>query len=403
MTFGPALSLIDPRNSGETIVTSKQQFTELPPLSLYVHIPWCVRKCPYCDFNSHESKHIPEDDYVAALIADLDQELAYVQGRPLQSIFFGGGTPSLFSAHSIATILTAVEQRIAFATDIEITLEANPGTVEQVKFSGYRTAGVNRLSIGIQSFQQQQLQKLGRIHNSAEAIKAVSAARKAGFDNFNLDLMHGLPDQTLSQAQQDLQQAIDLGPSHISWYQLTIEPNTAFYSQPPLLPVEDDLADIQDCGEQLLANNGYKQYEISAYCQAGQTSRHNLNYWQFGDYIGIGAGAHGKLTLLDEQQLLRRWKTRAPKDYLATSKVLAGQKVIANEELPLEFMMNALRLNQGFSPSLYTRRTGLNYASVQQQIDGLISRQLLEHQQQTLRPTPLGRRFLNSLLAEFNA
>lgn len=383
-------------------MTSLRQFSELPPLSLYIHIPWCVRKCPYCDFNSHTANHIPEAEYVAALINDLDHELAFVQGRPLQSIFLGGGTPSLFSAHSIAAILSAVEQRIAFASNIEITLEANPGTFEQEKFSGYHAAGVNRLSIGIQSFQQTQLEKLGRIHSSTEAIRAVHTARKAGFANVNLDLMHGLPEQSPAQAQQDLQQAIDLAPRHISWYQLTIEPNTVFYRQPPSLPVEDQLADIQDCGEQLLADSGFLQYEVSAYSQQGHTSRHNLNYWQFGDYIGIGAGAHGKNTQLSEQQIYRRWKTRTPNDYLSSANPLAGNKRISDLDLPLEFMMNSLRLNRGFELAQFSARTGLGFATVQDRIDSLIDRKLLQHTGQSIQTTALGKRFLNSVLSEFD-
>lgn len=270
---------------------------ELPPLSLYIHIPWCVRKCPYCDFNSHQAgPSLPEDDYIDALLADLEQEMPAVQGRPISTIFFGGGTPSLFSAAALGRLLRGVEQRIPFATDIEITLEANPGTFEQEKFKAYRQTGINRLSIGVQSFQPAKLEKLGRIHNGDEAVRAAGMARAAGFDNFNLDLMHGLPDQSLDDALSDLRQAIELAPTHLSWYQLTLEPNTVFWSQPPELPEDDILWDIQEAGQTLMAKHGYRQYEVSAYAQAGRAARHNLNYWRFGDFIGIGAGAHGKLS-----------------------------------------------------------------------------------------------------------
>ena len=269
----------------------------LPPLSLYVHIPWCVRKCPYCDFNSHAAgPEIPEQAYIQRLIADLQQDQPWAQGRKLTSIFFGGGTPSLFSAAGIGQIVSAAEKIIGFNEDIEITLEANPGTFEQEKFSGFRSAGINRLSIGIQSFNDAHLTKLGRIHSGNQALSAIDTARTAGFENFNLDLMHGLSGQSLAEASADIQQAIDLGAKHISWYQLTIEPNTEFYSRPPQLPEDDILADIQQMGMALLDEHGFGQYEVSAFAQPGQRSEHNINYWQFGDYLGIGAGAHGKIT-----------------------------------------------------------------------------------------------------------
>jgi oxygen-independent coproporphyrinogen-3 oxidase len=289
----------------------------LPPLSLYVHIPWCVRKCPYCDFNSHAAgESLPEEEYVQALIRELEIELPYAQGRPLQSIFFGGGTPSLFSADNIGRIIQAARRRIGFSDNIEITLEANPGTFEQEKFSGYRSVGVNRLSIGIQSFNDLHLQKLGRIHSGENALAAVAMARQAGFDNFNLDLMHGLPGQTEEEALADLQQAIDLEPTHISWYQLTIEPNTEFYRRPPTLPEDQVLENIQEEGIKKLRDNHFFQYEISAFCRDNRESSHNKNYWQFGDYLGIGAGAHGKITLPDEHRIIRTAKTRHPTDYL---------------------------------------------------------------------------------------
>ena len=287
----------------------------LPPLALYVHIPWCVRKCPYCDFNSHAAgPNLPEDEYVAALLADLDQDLAQAQGRELTSIFFGGGTPSLFSASALGRILEGVERRIGFAGDIEITLEANPGTFEQAKFSAYRRLGINRLSIGVQSFQSAQLKALGRIHDGDEAIRAADMARAAGFDNFNLDLMHGLPGQDVAAALDDLRTAIAQAPTHLSWYQLTMEPNTVFWNQPPELPEDDTLWDIQEAGQALLAEHGFVQYETSAYARDNQRARHNLNYWTFGDFLGIGAGAHAKLSSADGQ-VRRSWKTTSSTTY----------------------------------------------------------------------------------------
>ena len=282
---------------------------QLPPLALYVHIPWCIRKCPYCDFNSHTATpELPEQAYVEAVLADLDLDLLHVHGRQLTSIFFGGGTPSLFSASALQALLAGIEQRIAFSANIEITLEANPGTFEQEKFAAYRALGINRLSIGIQSFQDSKLEALGRVHSGAEAIAAVSMARQAGFTNFNLDLMHGLPDQSPAQALADLQTAIDLAPSHLSWYQLTMEPNTVFWSKPPVLPEDDVLWDIQEAGQKLLAQHGFVQYEVSAYARAGAAAQHNLNYWSFGDFIGIGAGAHGKVSV-PQGRIQRTWKT----------------------------------------------------------------------------------------------
>ena len=371
---------------------------ELPPLSLYIHIPWCVQKCPYCDFNSHTAGDIPEQQYTDALIADLEQELHLVQGRELQSIFFGGGTPSLFSGQAIGRILAAVEERIPFAADIEITLEANPGTAEQGRFSGYRAAGVNRLSIGVQSFNHQHLKALGRIHTDTEAINAVAMARRAGIDNINLDLMHGLPDQTPAQAHADLQQAIDLGSNHLSWYQLTIEANTPFYYQPPPLPPDDQLADIQDSGMALLSEYGFRQYEISAYCRDDRPARHNLNYWRFGDYIGIGAGAHGKLTLPDQQQIIRRWKTRVPGHYMQRPEPLAGETVLDATDLQIEFLMNSLRLNQGFAIADFQRYTGLDYGVIADPLKQQANRGLLAIDHERVCTTELGQRFLNSLL-----
>ncbi|HWV14471.1 MAG TPA: radical SAM family heme chaperone HemW [Cellvibrio sp.] len=388
----------------------------LPPLSLYIHIPWCIRKCPYCDFNSHQANHdLPEAEYVAALREDLLQDKTLAQGRKLTSIFFGGGTPSIFSAKAIAGILQDAESIIGFERDIEITLEANPGTFEQEKFSGFRTAGVNRLSIGIQSFNDVQLKALGRVHDRDEALRAVNVARKAGFANINLDLMHGLPQQSLADAQADLAQAIALGPEHLSWYQLTIEQNTHFYSAPPILPEEDILVDIQDAGWQQLSDAGYRQYEVSAYARNHQRARHNINYWEFGDYLGIGAGAHGKITLPERQDILRLWKTRLPKHYLASGQKIAahihghqntydgGGERLTREALPLEFLMNALRLNQGVPADYFSQRTGLPLSALEPQWQDLTTKGLVALSENHLRTTELGRRFLNRVLEAYTA
>jgi oxygen-independent coproporphyrinogen-3 oxidase len=384
--------------------SSLQLDAPLPPLSLYIHIPWCVRKCPYCDFNSHAAgPEIPEQAYIQRLIADLQQDQAWAQGRKLTSIFFGGGTPSLFSAAGIGQIVSAAEKIIGFSDDIEITLEANPGTFEQEKFSGFRSAGINRLSIGIQSFNGAHLEKLGRIHSGDQALSAISTARKAGFENFNLDLMHGLSGQTLAEATADIQQAIDQGANHISWYQLTIEPNTEFYSRPPQLPEDDILADIQHAGMGLLESHGYGQYEVSAFALPGQRSQHNINYWQFGDYLGIGAGAHGKITLPAEQKIIRSNKTRQPDNYLSRDlATLAQQKPILSEELAIEFMMNGLRLREGVPANYFSQRTGLPDSSIEQKVRKLQSQGLLEANSQQFRATPLGYQFLNSLLQGFS-
>ena len=372
----------------------------LPPLSLYIHIPWCVQKCPYCDFNSHAVREeIPEEAYVAALLDDLEQELKEISIRPLQSIFIGGGTPSLFSAAMINTLLNQVEQRISFAPDIEITMEANPGTFEQEKFRGYREAGVNRLSLGIQSFADTQLTALGRIHSGQEAIKAAGLAREL-FDNMNLDLMHGLPGQSTEQALQDLQIAASLKPDHISWYQLTIEPNTEFHARPPSLPVDETLWDIQERGQLFLAEAGYAQYEISAYAQAGKQARHNLNYWQFGDYIGIGAGAHGKVTQ-EDGTILRRWKQKQPKAYMQVDKRLGGSETLEADALPFEFMLNALRLTDGVDSALFPSRTGLDLSTLAPIAEKARKMGLLDTDPSRLAPTQQGRLFLNNLLEMF--
>jgi len=388
----------------------------LPPLSLYIHIPWCIRKCPYCDFNSHQANNdIPEEEYVQALRFDLQQDAILAQGRRLTSIFFGGGTPSMLSAQAIAQILKDAEAIIGFEPDIEITLEANPGTFEQDKFSGFRAAGVNRLSIGIQSFNDTQLKLLGRVHGRDEALRAIAVARLAGFDNINLDLMHGLPEQSVDAAKADLAQAIALAPEHISWYQLTIEQNTAFYSAPPILPEEDTLADIQDEGQVMLAAAGYEQYEISAYAKNKKRARHNINYWQFGDYLGVGAGAHGKITQPDQARILRLWKTRLPKHYLeatANKKIstnLAGHQnvfgggsdILLPESLPLEFLMNALRLNEGAPVAYLSERAGLSINALEPSWSELTQKGLVEIVGTNLRPTELGRRFLNRVLEAY--
>ena len=371
-------------------------------LSLYVHIPWCVRKCPYCDFNSHaESGELPEQDYLGALIADLDLDRPAAQHRELRSIFFGGGTPSLLSPQTIGAILEAASIRFAFAPAIEITLEANPGTTEQQRFKDFRSAGINRLSLGIQSLNPQHLKTLGRIHDRDQAINAVQQARKAGFENINLDLMHGLPSQSVDDAANDLNAALALEPEHLSWYQLTIEPNTEFYKRPPQLPEDDTLAAIQERGFELLADAGFEHYEVSAFCRPGRASLHNINYWQFGDYIGIGAGAHGKFTHSDGR-IVRTRKTRLPKDYLASSgKCDRNNEMIAQEALPFEFMMNALRLNNGFAKELFTERTGLPWQMVAHKVELLIGRGLLAQAADIVAPTALGQRFLNDVLAEF--
>jgi oxygen-independent coproporphyrinogen-3 oxidase len=387
----------------------------LPPLALYVHLPWCVRKCPYCDFNSHPltlvgGASVPDEAvYIAALLADLDQELSWLadQGgnrqRPLIAIFLGGGTPSLFSAEAIGELLRGVRERLDWGPDIEVTLEANPGTAEAARFAGYRAAGVNRLSIGVQSFAAPQLAALGRIHGAAEAVAAFRMAREAGFERVNLDLMFGLPGQTESMAIADLERAVALQPSHLSWYQLTLEPNTEFARRPPVLPDDDRIWAIQRAGRHRLARAGYRQYEVSAYARAGDQCRHNLNYWQFGDYLGIGAGAHGKLTQAG-RRVVRRWKARHPREYLrsaGTPGATAGEQVLAEADLRLEFMLNALRLVDGVEPRLFAERTGLDLASIDRPLQR--ARQLGLLEADALRPTEFGRRFLNDLVNLFAA
>ena len=377
---------------------------ELPPLSLYVHIPWCVRKCPYCDFNSHESDaKIPENDYLQALFRDLTNDLPWVQNRKIHSIFFGGGTPSLFSANAIEKIIQRAETLIGFEDDVEITLEANPGTAEQQKFADFNAAGVNRLSIGVQSFNNDHLSALGRIHDDDNALKAIEMAQICGFERFNVDLMHGLPNQTRAQAISDLETVISTGATHISWYQLTIEPNTAFYSKPPILPIEDQLADIQDLGQQTLAKAGFEQYEISAFARNDQQCKHNINYWQFGDYLGIGAGAHGKITLPEQNSIIRPVKTRLPKHYLnQNTSTLTSNKPIAQDQLALEFMMNGLRLTAGVKKDLLNSRTGLSTDQIEDKIEQLNQEGFLKHHPSNYCTTDLGARFLDTLLQRFS-
>jgi putative oxygen-independent coproporphyrinogen III oxidase len=374
---------------------------QLPPLSLYIHVPWCVKKCPYCDFNSHEAtSEIPEKAYLEALLKDFSLDVPYAQGRALTSIFIGGGTPSLMSSDFYQQLLSNIRAQIPFHNDIEITLEANPGTTEAGRFEGYREAGINRLSLGIQSFDDQQLNTLGRIHSAAQATRAVQLAREAGFDNFNIDLMFGLPGQSASQAANDLKQAFALSPSHISWYQLTIEQNTAFYSSPPTLPDDERLWDIQKEGAALLSANGYEQYEVSAYAKNGQQARHNVNYWQFGDYIGVGAGAHSKISDSDSGRLLRYRKSRLPKDYLKPRPLYrVGEEPILEEDLPFEYLMNILRLKCGQKQEHFTIRTGLPLSALQPQLDECIDQGLMEKNR--LQLTDKGFLFLNDVLAKF--
>lgn len=371
-----------------------------PPLSLYIHVPWCVRKCPYCDFNSHAfTGVIPESAYLEALLEDLDQDLAFATGRPIETVFIGGGTPSLMSGEFYDRLFRELQARLNFEADAEITLEANPGTLEAGRFEAFRKAGINRLSIGVQSFNADHLKALGRIHDADAAHRAIRTARRAGFDNFNVDLMHGLPGQTPEQALEDIQTALDYEPPHLSWYQLTLEPNTEFYSRPPDLPDDDHLWDIYRRGSDLLHKQGYQDYEVSAWSLRGKTSRHNLNYWTFGDYLALGAGAHGKISLADGS-IRRYWKTRQPEAYLQRiGSRTAGTDAIATEDLPLEFLMNALRLKEGVDESLFSERTGLPLTTVGVKLEQLRNEKLMVIDR--LQATDLGQRYLNSLLERF--
>lgn len=395
-------------NSLQEFLPESQSFKlkSLPPLSLYIHIPWCIKKCPYCDFNSHEihneKNHVPEDEYANALIRDLESTLPNVWGRRLTSVFFGGGTPSLFSAKTIDRLLTAVRTLLPLEHFAEVTMEANPGTFEAQKFNEFRAAGINRLSIGVQSFNRQHLSVLGRVHDDREAYRAVEIALK-NFDNINLDLMYALPKQTVADAQTDIEVACSLGVTHISAYHLTLEPNTLFYRFPPHLPNDEQAEQMQDIIEQTTANHGYYNYETSAFAQNGKESRHNMNYWQFGDYVGIGAGAHSKISFAD--RILRQMRYKQPKEYLTRAKVGESLTQMQHEltvtDRSFEFMMNALRLTGGFDAALFLERTGLPITVVRDQLKEAEQRGLLIYDCNRVKPTVFGRRFLNDLLQIF--
>jgi oxygen-independent coproporphyrinogen-3 oxidase len=393
------------------------------PLALYVHMPWCVRKCPYCDFNSHQLKSAaPDASYIDALIRDFELELPRLENRTVDTVFFGGGTPSLFQPEDFRRLLLALRQRIAFADNAEVTMEANPGTIERGRFAGYRDAGINRVSLGAQTFAPRALEVLGRIHSADDTHRAAAELRAAKLDNFNLDLMYALPDQTLEQALADVRIACALRPSHLSHYQLTLEPGTVFHARPPRLPDEDAAWQMQTESQKLLAEAGYAQYEVSAYAQEGARCRHNLNYWSFGDYVGIGAGAHGKLTLEPPRRIVRTTKPKQPREYqeqvrraasgagacVETGAGVPGAAVgesayIAEADLPFEFMLNALRLNDGFTVSDYRRGTGLAVAAIEGKLAAAEGRGLLMARAGGWQPTELGRRFLNNLLLSFLA
>ena len=377
-----------------------------PPLSLYIHLPWCVRKCPYCDFNSHGQRGVlPFDAYVDALMRDLEQDLPLTWGRVVHSVFFGGGTPSLFPPEHIDRILAGARSRLQFAPGCEVTLETNPGTAEHGHFEGYLEAGVNRLSFGVQSFDDGCLQRLGRIHDSGEADAAVRMAQAAGFDNINIDLMYALPGQDTAMALHDLDRAFALAPTHVSHYQLTLEPNTVFAARPPAgIADEDDAWDMQALCQAKLAHAGYAQYEVSAYARDGMRCAHNMNYWRFGDYLGIGAGAHGKVTLGAEQSILRRWKVKHPTAYLesaGTPESIGGDERIGPERRPFEFMLNALRLVDGVAWRDFEARTGLSRAAIAAPLEDAVARGWLHDDADWLRPTDLGRRFTNDVVSLF--
>ena len=373
-----------------------------PQLSLYIHIPWCVQKCPYCDFNSHALKgDVPHDEYVSHLLRDLDNDAPMAQGREIKTIFIGGGTPSLLSSEAMQNLLDGVRARLPLATDAEITMEANPGTVEADRFVGYQRAGVNRISIGVQSFSEPKLKRLGRIHDSGEAKRAANLASGLGLRSFNLDLMHGLPDQSLEEALDDLRQAIELNPPHLSWYQLTIEPNTLFGSRPPKLPDDDALWDIFEQGDRLLTAAGYQQYETSAYARPGYQCQHNLNYWRFGDYLGIGCGAHGKITFTDGR-ILRTAKTRHPRGYME-GKYLDRQHDVELADKPFEFFMNRLRLLEAAPRHEFKLYTGLDETHIRPQLNEAIAKGYLIETEEHWQITEHGKLFLNSLLEIFLA
>jgi len=375
------------------------------PLSLYIHFPWCIQKCPYCDFNSHQINGLlPEETYISTLLQDLANDLhQFDESRPLQSIFMGGGTPSLFSAEQLARLLQGIQQQINFSDTIEITLEANPGTFESQKFADYHALGINRLSIGIQSFNDTHLQRLGRIHSAQEAIRAVEIAQQSGFDNLNLDLMFGLPDSTPDDSLKDIHQAIALQPTHLSFYQLTLEPNTYFYKYPPVLPNDETIFQSQLTCQAQLAQHGFTQYEISAYAQAGKQCLHNTNYWSFGDYLGIGAGAHGKITVETPHKIKRTTKPKHPEQYIKRLKNDKLIQTITTEDLALEFVMNHLRLKGGFNLTTYTQRTGLTASSLEPALTHCLNQGLLVQQQDTYLCSEKGWQFLDSILEHFIA
>jgi oxygen-independent coproporphyrinogen-3 oxidase len=371
------------------------------PTSLYIHIPWCIRKCPYCDFNSHKSpESLPEENYIKALVTDFEADLLYFPAREINTIFIGGGTPSLFSAEAYESLFTQLKQLVPFANKIEITLEANPGTVEQQRFNDYRQLGINRLSLGIQSFNAEHLKTLGRIHDDKQAHQAIATARKAGFDNLNIDIMHSLPGQTPAQGLEDLTKALAYQPEHLSWYQLTIEPNTVFYKQQPTLPDEDDSCLLEEQGLAILAAKGYQRYEISAFCQADKPAQHNLNYWLFGDYYGIGAGAHGKITCANK--VYRTRKQRQPADYLNPDKTfLAAKELVSNDSLLFEFMLNASRLEQVIANDLFQERTGLSFTLLKPLLTKAADLGLIKMNESSWQITAMGRRYTNNLQAMF--
>jgi oxygen-independent coproporphyrinogen-3 oxidase len=373
------------------------------PTSLYIHIPWCIRKCPYCDFNSHKSPEtLPEESYVQALVADLKEDLNYFPPREINTIFIGGGTPSLLSAQAYESLFKQLQQLVPFTNNIEITLEANPGTIEQQRFNDYRQLGINRLSLGIQSFNARHLKALGRIHDDNQAHRAIETARLAGFDNINIDLMHSLPQQSLDEGLQDLNTALAYQPEHLSWYQLTIEPNTLFYKQQPTLPDEEQTCLLEEEGLAILAGQGYQRYEISAFCKAAKPAQHNLNYWLFGDYYGIGAGAHGKMTCPDSRQIFRTRKQRQPGDYLNPEKhFLAAKEQVSTESLIFEFMLNASRLEQAIDNSLLQERTGLSFEILKPLLTEAADAGFIIMGESSWQITPLGRRYTNNLQAMF--
>jgi putative oxygen-independent coproporphyrinogen III oxidase len=369
-------------------------------IAIYVHLPWCVRKCPYCDFNSHvRPDRLPEGEYVAALLADLDGDLDLASARTVASVFLGGGTPSLFGVAAIATLIEGLAARLPFAPDAEVTMEANPGTVEHGRFAGYAAAGVNRVSLGAQSFDAAALSALGRIHGPGEIDAAVAELAAAGLHNFNLDLMYGLPGQSLEGALSDVGAALALGPAHLSHYQLTLEPGTAFFHRPPVLPDDENIYRMQVACQQLLASRGYAQYEVSAYAQPGRQCRHNLNYWRFGDYLGIGAGAHGKVTTANG--IIRTEKARSPREYLEAGRHSGLRRAVPSPELPFEYMLNALRLTEGFRPADFERATGLSMEAILPTIAALEARGLIASEGGRLRPTELGFRFLSDVQSAF--